>query len=108
MTPTPSSRVRDALACLRQGDTAGAIRWLEEYAETPPVELLGTKEAAEFLDVDRTTVSRWRSSGYLPAPYQVLATGPVWLRPALEEFREAHRASADRAGRRPVGTAART
>lgn len=72
-----------------------------------PGELCGTKEAAELLGVDRTTVSRWRADGYLPAPFQQLATGPVWLRSTLEAFSARHRERADSAGRRPVGTAAR-
>lgn len=70
-------------------------------------DLLSSKEAAALLGVDRTTVSRWRSSGYLPAPFDEVGAGPIWLRQTLEEFATTHRASADAAGRRPLGTAAR-
>jgi hypothetical protein len=72
-----------------------------------PGDQLGTKDVAELLGVDRTTASRWHRDGYLPEPFQRAASGPLWLRPALETFAEKHAASADAAGRRPVGTAHR-
>lgn len=72
-----------------------------------PEDLVGTKEAAELLRVDRTTVSRWKRAGYLPRPFAELATGPVWLRPVLEAFHEQHRAHSDAAGRRAWGSAHR-
>lgn len=69
-----------------------------------PGELLGAKEVAELLGVDRTTVSRWLRDGYLPEPFQHVAAGPLWLRPAIEDFASAHRARADAAGRRPFAS----
>lgn len=73
-----------------------------------PDDLMGTREVAELLGIDRTTASRWKSSGYLPTPFAETAAGPLWLRPVIVAFAEQHRASADAAGRRPVGTAAST
>lgn len=70
-----------------------------------PGDLLGPKEAAELLAVDRTTVSRWNRQGYLPPPFQMLGGAPVWTRETLEDFKVRHRQTADAAGRRPLGTA---
>lgn len=92
---------------------AGAIALLSESIDALRAgaavvrrgELLSSKEAAALLQVDRTTVSRWRSSGYLPEPFDEVGAGPLWLRPRLEVFAAGHREHADRAGRRPLGTA---
>jgi len=68
-------------------------------------DMLGPKEAAELLGVNRTTVSRWNRDSYLPAPFQMLGNTPMWTREALEAFKVQHRQTADAAGRRPLGTA---
>lgn len=88
--------VEEALAAMRSGAQL-----------VMPGDLLGTKEAAELLGVDRTTASRWKKAGYMPTPFAETATGPLWLRATLETFAAKHRANADAAGRRPVGTAQR-
>lgn len=69
-----------------------------------PDDLLGGKEAAAFLGVEKSTVTRWKNEKYLPSPYAEPASGPIWLRPALETFKVEHEAHADAAGRRPVGS----
>jgi hypothetical protein len=90
-----------ALATLAEAFRAGAMVVL-------PEDLIGPKEAAALIGVDRTTVSRWKSSGYMPRPFAEPAIGPLWLRPVVEAFAERHRRTADAAGRRPLGSAAAT
>lgn len=70
-----------------------------------PGDLCAPKDAVELLGADRTTVSRWGTSGYLPPPFQVVGGVPLRLRSVLEEFAVKHRETADAAGRRPPGTA---
>lgn len=71
-----------------------------------PGDLFGPGEAAKYLGVNRTTVSRWcREPRYMPPAFQKLGGADIWTRAALDAFNERHQASADRAGRRPLGSA---
>jgi hypothetical protein len=47
---------------------------------TPKLDLVGTAEAAELLDVERPRIGRWVKSGVMPEPVARLASGPVWLK----------------------------
>lgn len=47
-----------------------------------PDHLMGIAEIAELLGLSRTRVHQIRPS--LPAPYDTLAMGPVWLREDIE------------------------
>lgn len=88
---------------------ADLVRALREGAQVVrPGDVLSSKEAAVLLGKDRTTVSRWKSSGYLPAPFTEVGAGPLWLREALEDFKKDHATRADGAGRRPLGSATTT
>lgn len=69
-----------------------------------PDDILGAKAVAELLDIEKSTLTRWRREGYLPKPYATPASGPIWLRPRVEAFKLEHEATADAAGRRPVGS----
>lgn len=71
-----------------------------------PGDLFGPGEAAAYLGVNRTTVSRWNRESYMPTPLQSLGGAPVWTRAQLDVFKQQHEASADKAGRRPLGSAA--
>lgn len=46
--------------------------------------LVGTKEAAEILGVERPRIAKWRRKGILPPPLADLAGGPVWLSSQIE------------------------
>jgi membrane protein required for beta-lactamase induction len=96
---------RDAHAA--RTEHAEALRSaLQQGAEVVrPGDLCAPNDAVELLGVDRTTVSRWGTSGYLPPPFQVVGGVPLRLRSVLEAFAVKHRETADAAGRRPPGTA---
>lgn len=40
--------------------------------------LVGTKEVADLLDVDRSQIGRWRRAGKFPEPCVELVAGPLW------------------------------
>lgn len=61
-------------------------------------DLVGTQEVTEMLDVSRQRVHELRRAGRFPEPIVQLASGPIWLRPAVEAFLEGWDR---RAGRRP-------
>lgn len=59
-----------------------------------PEHLMGIAEIAELLGVSRTRVHQLRAADALPAPYDALAMGPVWLREDIERWaRDAGRLS---------------
>jgi hypothetical protein len=63
-----------------------------------PGDLFGPAQAAEFLGVNRTTVSRWKREGTMPTPFQDLGdagTWTLWTRDSLEAFK-AQRAAVER------------
>ncbi|WP_028657255.1 helix-turn-helix transcriptional regulator [Nocardioides sp. J54] len=51
-----------------------------------PEHLMGIAEIAELLGVTRARVHQLRQQGALPAPYDSLAMGPVWLRADIETW----------------------
>lgn len=93
--------VTEALEALRAG--AEILR---------PEDLFAPAQAADFLGVNRTTVSRWKRQGYMPKPFQdlgIAGTWTLWTRKALEDFKRRHEAESDSAGRRtPAGAGAAT
>lgn len=40
--------------------------------------LVGTKEAADLLGVERTRIGRWKQKGIMPDPVSVTKATPVW------------------------------
>ena len=42
--------------------------------------IVGTAEAADLLDVERSRVGRWKKSGVMPDPVITLSATPIWLR----------------------------
>lgn len=79
------------------------IEYLKEYGEsngfTPPpkqLPLLGTSEVAKLLAVNKSQVSRWRSSPpksgpKFPEPVAKIAAGPLWDRRAVQAFSRARK-----------------
>lgn len=68
-------------------------RWLVDLFaafgtyDVPP-ELLGVREVAEFIGWLPAKVSTYYKRGKLPEPVQVLASGPIWTRQQIEEYRD--------------------
>lgn len=104
-----------ALAVIVEGDEPdheqvevirGALEALRTGAEiVRPEDLFGPAQAADFLGVNRTTISRWKREGYMPKPFQdlgVAGTWTLWSRAALEAFKARRAAESDAAGRRPA------
>ena len=96
-----ASRERCVAALRRSVDRA-----LAASGRTGPVVLLveavpvlaGVAEAAEVMGWDKRRVITYIDRGRFPEPVQTLASGRVWLRSDVEEYREAWRA---RQRRRP-------
>lgn len=57
----------------------------DAFARGNPLRLIRTNRLAKLLDVDQSTIWRWRQTGVLPEPIQI---GGVrgWLQPQLEEL----------------------
>lgn len=63
-------------------------------AEGVELDVVGTAEAADILDVERPRIGRWMKLGIMPKPAKRLAATPVWFRADIERLRD------QRAGRR--------
>jgi predicted DNA-binding transcriptional regulator AlpA len=68
LSATPIWRAED-IEAMRDGEDPGRVRRLE---------LVGTREAAEMLGVERTRIGRWLRTGRMPAPLVKLKATPVW------------------------------
>jgi predicted DNA-binding transcriptional regulator AlpA len=51
-----------------------------------PEHLMGQTEIAELIGVSRQRAHQLYIQGKLPAPYDTLASGPVWLRLDIEAW----------------------
>ena len=49
-------------------------------------ELVGAKEAAEILGVERTRIARYQREGKMPPKVEQLGSGPVFLRKEVEKM----------------------
>ena len=70
---------------------AGDIEYMRDNGRprdeaSPPIELLGTCEAAETLGVHKSQVGRWLRSGVFPEPTARLRAGPLWTAGQVREF----------------------
>lgn len=52
----------------------------------PP--LVGVSEAAEILGWDKRRVSTYINRGVFPEPIQRLASGPIWTKKQIEDYRD--------------------
>lgn len=64
---------------------SGVINMSEH--QVPP--LAGVAEAAEILTWDKRRVATYIKRGDFPEPIQRLASGPIWTRKQIEDYREA-------------------
>jgi hypothetical protein len=55
-------------------------------SDTSATPILGPAELAELLGVTPGRVRQLRAAGKLPAPWAVLASGPVWRREDAERY----------------------
>ena len=53
-----------------------------------PGDLVGSAEASEILNVERTRISRYVKSGVMPPPVAKLRATTVWLRSDVEDLAE--------------------
>lgn len=72
--------LRDAIRLRQQGRPEMRV------APSKPMDLVGTREAAEMLGVERTRIGRWMRAGRLPEPLARLHATPVWLRKDIEKL----------------------
>jgi len=49
-------------------------------------DLVGAAEVAALAGVPRSTIRTWTGRGKLPAPFAVLAMGPVWLKRDIQDW----------------------
>jgi predicted DNA-binding transcriptional regulator AlpA len=74
--------LRDAMAAARSGHPEMRV------APARALDIVGTREAAEMLGVERTRIGRWLRLGRMPEPLARLHATPIWLRKDLEKFRD--------------------
>lgn len=55
------------------------------------LELVGVAECAEMLDWKKQQVYEYRQRGKFPEPIQTLASGPLWTRKQIEEYRDSRK-----------------
>lgn len=68
-----------------------------------PDDVFGPAQAAAYMGVNRTTISRWKREGYMPEPWVDLGgTGvwTLWTREQLDDLKARHDRASDGAGRR--------
>lgn len=63
--------------------------WDQWCQKAPRDELLGVAELAQLLGWDKAKVSTYVRRGKLPEPDYQLASGPVWRRQTIEQWRRA-------------------
>lgn len=51
-------------------------------------DLVGSREAAEILGVERTRIARYKRMGWMPEPVADLRATPVWLRSEVVALRD--------------------
>lgn len=51
------------------------------------LDLVGTREAAEILGVERPRIGRWLKTGVMPEPVARTKSGPVWFRSQITGMR---------------------
>jgi predicted DNA-binding transcriptional regulator AlpA len=54
--------------------------------QIPP--LVGVQEAAEILGWDKRKIATYMSRGKFPEPIQRLASGSIWTRQQIEDYRD--------------------
>ncbi|MFR9708127.1 DUF3653 domain-containing protein [Paenibacillus sp. MB22_1] len=54
-------------------------------------DLVGYAEAAEILGWDKRHVGTYLKRGTFPEPIQRLASGPIWTRKQIEDYRDARK-----------------
>lgn len=59
-----------------------------KYFVSSFVPLAGASEAAEILGWDRRKVSTYYGRHILPDPIAILASGPIWTRRQIEQYRD--------------------
>lgn len=57
-------------------------------AEGEPGDIVGAKEAAEILNVERTRIARYARGGQMPPPIATTGKTKLWLRSEVEDFRD--------------------
>lgn len=62
------------------------VRPVFRVAPSRKVDLVGTKEAAIILGVERTRIGRWLKNDRMPEPLVRLDAGPIWRRSVIENF----------------------
>ena len=55
--------------------------------EINPADLIGHKEAAAMLGWDPRRITTYRQRGSFPEPIAQLASGPVWTRQQIEDWK---------------------
>ena len=52
-----------------------------------PLDLVGTSEVGEILDLKKDRVSVWMTQGIIPAPIVKVRAGPLWWRPDIKPLK---------------------
>jgi predicted site-specific integrase-resolvase len=82
--PTPAAELA-ATKVWHRTDIEAMAR--EEAPSRPRrISLVGTAEAAELLEVNKSQIGRWRRAGTFPEPVAQLASGPLWKREQITRF----------------------
>ena len=72
--------LREHLEPLKNGTSADEI-------EVTPLDLVGTGEVGDLLDLKKDRVSVWMSQGIIPAPIVKIRAGPLWWRPDIKPLK---------------------
>lgn len=73
--------LREHIMALKKGAPADEI-------EVTPLDLVGTGEVGEIIDLKKDRVSVWMSEGIIPKPIGRIRAGPLWWRPDVVPLRK--------------------
>lgn len=60
---------------------------MKKNTSIPP--FAGLAEAAEILNWSKSQINTYMARGKFPEPIQRLASGPIWTRKQIEDYRDA-------------------
>ena len=86
--PDPVARLAMGPVFLREHIRALKRGVAPDEIEVTPLDLLGTREVGDVLDLKKDRVSVWTRKGIIPKPIVYLRAGPLWWRPDVRPLRK--------------------
>ena len=80
--------LREHLKQVKQWMDSGGKRGISpDEIDVTPLDLVGTGEVGDLLDLKKDRVSVWMSQGIIPAPIVKVRAGPLWWKPDIKPLK---------------------